>query len=106
MKDNSSSTTACYSFDNSTISSSSISGSDITRANTFVWNGDTNLVLHDNNTKKIDLVEEIKEIREMLLMINRDSYLEKKYPKLKEAADEYHRQLEKYKTFEKLKGDT
>jgi hypothetical protein len=37
------------------------------------------------------------------VVLNRDFNLESKYPKLKEAADEYHRRLEKYKNFEKLK---
>lgn len=52
----------------------------------------------------IELQKQIKEMREMLLMLNRDNVLEEKYPKLKECADEYHRLLEKYKTFEILKG--
>lgn len=51
-----------------------------------------------------ELQKQIKEMREMLLMLNRDNILEEKYPKLKECADEYHRLLEKYKTFEILKG--
>jgi len=52
----------------------------------------------------IELHKQIKEMREMLLMLNRDNILEEKYSKLKECADEYHRLLEKYKTFEILKG--
>lgn len=53
----------------------------------------------------MDLHKEIQDIKQMLMMINRDFYLEEKYPKLKEKADEYHKQLEKYKTFERLKGN-
>lgn len=37
------------------------------------------------------------------IVINRDFKLESKYPKLKEAADEYHRRLDKYRNFESLK---
>ena len=37
------------------------------------------------------------------VVINRDFDLEARYPKLKSAADEYHRQLDKYRNFEKLK---
>jgi len=37
------------------------------------------------------------------VVINRDFDLEARYPKLKEAADEYHRRLDKYRNFEKLK---
>lgn len=40
------------------------------------------------------------------VVINRDFDLESKYPELKKAADNYHRQLDKYKTFEQLKGDS
>lgn len=38
------------------------------------------------------------------VVINRDFELETKYPNLKKAADEYHRQLDKYRNFERLKG--
>lgn len=106
MKDNSTSaipnTAASISVDSSSIYSNG--------GQTF-----SNLVLVDNNQfpyEKISntstgksIFDELAEIREMLLMINRDMYLEKKYPKLKEIADEYHRNLEKYKTFERLKGE-
>ena len=37
------------------------------------------------------------------VVINRDFDLEAQYPKLKAAADEYHRQLDKYRNFESLK---
>lgn len=48
--------------------------------------------------------QELAEIKKMLMMLNRDNVMEEKYPKLKEAADEYHKQLHKYQTFEILKG--
>ena len=37
------------------------------------------------------------------VVLNRDFNLEAQYPKLKAAADEYHRQLDKYRNFESLK---
>lgn len=40
------------------------------------------------------------------VVINRDFDLEARYPKLKAAADEYHRQLDKYRNFESLKEKT
>lgn len=43
--------------------------------------------------------------KSLSVVINRDFSLELKYPALKKAADEYHRQLDKYRNFEKLKGD-
>lgn len=43
--------------------------------------------------------------KSLSVIINRDFNLESKYPELKKAADNYHAKLEKYKTFEKLKGD-
>lgn len=42
--------------------------------------------------------------RSLAVIINRDFNLESKYPKLKEAADEYHRRLDKYRNFEHLQG--
>jgi hypothetical protein len=39
------------------------------------------------------------------VVINRDFDLEAQYPGLKAAADEYHRQLDKYRNFESLKED-
>lgn len=69
--------------------------------NTFITTGTSNM---QSIKTTQDVLDEIQEIREMLLMLNRDKHLEKKYPKLKEAADEYKRILEKYKTFEILKG--
>lgn len=41
--------------------------------------------------------------KSLKVIINRDFVLEDKYPELKKAADEYHRRLDKYRTFESLK---
>lgn len=41
--------------------------------------------------------------KSLKVVLNRDFNLEAKYPKLKEAADEYHRRLDKYRNFENLK---
>lgn len=39
------------------------------------------------------------------VVINRDFDLEARYPELKEAADKYHRVLDKYRVYETLKGE-
>jgi flavodoxin len=41
--------------------------------------------------------------KSLAVVINRDFDLESQYPELKKAADEYHRKLDKYRNFEKLK---
>jgi hypothetical protein len=41
--------------------------------------------------------------KSLSVVINRDFDMEAKYPKLKEAADEYHRRLDKYRNFDALK---
>ena len=49
------------------------------------------------------LLKEIDELRERLLLLERDAKLEEKYPRLREKRDEYQQELEKYRTFERLK---
>lgn len=66
--------------------------------------------IDDLEKEKLDPITEYKNVLEELnktlaITLNRDFNLESKYPALKKAADEYHKQLDKYKTFEKLKGD-
>ena len=51
-----------------------------------------------------DVMKEIDEMRDALLLLKRDVDMEAKYPRLKELKDAYERQLEKYKTFDTLKG--
>ena len=51
-----------------------------------------------------DVMKELDEMRDALLLLKRDVDMESKYPKLKELKDEYEAQLEKYKTFETIKG--
>lgn len=53
-----------------------------------------------------DIFKEIDEIRDILLLIKKDIDMESKYPRLKELRDQYNLELEKYKTFEKIKGST
>jgi hypothetical protein len=65
----------------------------------------------DDDREKLDPVlkyqRTLEDIQRSLgVVINRDFDLEAKYPKLKEAADEYHRRLDKYRNFEQLKGTT
>ena len=50
-----------------------------------------------------DVMQEIDEIRDVLLLLRRDVDMEAKYPKLRELKDAYERELEKYKTFDILK---
>ena len=45
----------------------------------------------------------LEDIARTIFAIKRDYDLEAKYPKLKSAADEYNRQLDKYHNFESLK---
>ena len=50
-----------------------------------------------------DIMKELDEMRDVLMLLNRDVDMEAKYPKLKEIKDEYEAQLAKYKTFDILK---
>ncbi len=53
----------------------------------------------------IDLEERLKTIERVLAIPERDAIMEAKYPSLKKKFDEYINALEKYKTFERIKGD-
>jgi len=70
---------------------------------------DTNYVKIDEiEREKLDPVLEYQRtLQDMVdslgVVINRDFDLEVKYPELKAAADEYHRKLDKYRTFDTLK---
>lgn len=64
--------------------------------------------IDDIEHEKLDPVLEYQKtlddlVKSLGVVINRDFDLEARYPKLKEAADEYHRRLEKYRNFESLK---
>ena len=69
----------------------------------------TNYVkIDDIEREKLDPVLEYQKtlnelVKSLGVVINRDFDLEARYPKLKEAADEYHRRLDKYRNFENLK---
>lgn len=52
-----------------------------------------------------DLEERLKTIEKVLMIPERDATMEAKYPSLKKKFDEYITALEKYKTFERIKGD-
>lgn len=56
------------------------------------------------NVQGRDIMEELDEIRDVLLLLRRDVDMEEKYPRLKQLKEEYQATLEKYKTFESLKG--
>jgi len=51
-----------------------------------------------------DLEERLNTIEKVLCIPERDVILEQKHPKLKKLFDEYITALEKYKTFERIKG--
>jgi hypothetical protein len=53
----------------------------------------------------LDLEERLKTIEKVLMIPERDATMEAKYPSLKKKFDEYINALEKYKTFERIKGD-
>ncbi len=52
----------------------------------------------------IDLEERLKTIEKVLMIPERDAIMEAKYPSLKKKYDEYINALEKYRTFERIKG--
>lgn len=70
---------------------------------------DSQYIQVDNiEREKLDPVLEYQKTIDDLVMalgvvLNRDFNLEEQYPSLKEAADEYHRRLSKYRNFESLK---
>ena len=53
----------------------------------------------------IDLEERLKTIERLLHIPERDAIMEAKYPSLKKKYDEYINALEKYRTFERIKGE-
>jgi hypothetical protein len=52
-----------------------------------------------------DLEERLDTIEKLLQIPERDVKIEKKHPKLKKLYDEYINALEKYRTFEAIKGE-
>lgn len=52
----------------------------------------------------LDLEERLKTIEKVLMIPERDIIMEAKYPSLKKKFDEYITALEKYRTFERVKG--
>lgn len=53
----------------------------------------------------INLEERLKTIERVLAIPERDATMELKYPSLKKKFDDYINTLEKYRTFERIKGD-
>ena len=52
----------------------------------------------------LDLEERLKTIEKVLMIPERDATMEARYPSLKKKFDEYINALEKYRTFERVKG--
>lgn len=50
-----------------------------------------------------DILQELDEMRDALLLLKRDTDMEAKYPRLKELKDRYEAELEKYKTYDRIK---
>ena len=76
--------------------------------------GEDKVILEDRATLEIkgsvkingvDLEDRLKTIEKVLLIPERDVILEQKHPKLKKLYDEYINELEKYRTWERIKGD-
>lgn len=95
----------------STIHSSIISNASAITAVTPAGNSILNI---NGNTNKVevktalevngrDILKELDEMRDALLLLKRDIDMEAKYPRLKELKDQYEAELEKYRTFERLK---
>lgn len=53
----------------------------------------------------VDLEERLKIIERVLAIPERDVTMEAKYPSLKKKFDDYINSLEKYRTFERIKGE-
>jgi hypothetical protein len=76
--------------------------------------GEDKIVLSDEATLEvkgtvkingIDLEERLKTIERVLAIPERDATMEAKYPSLKKKFDDYINTLEKYRTFERIKGE-
>lgn len=53
-----------------------------------------------------DLEERLETIERVLMIPERDPELEKEFPKLKKAYDDYIKQLEQYRTWKRLKNES
>lgn len=54
----------------------------------------------------LDLEERLKTIEKVLMIPERDTAMEAKYPSLKKKYDEYIKDLSKYRMWESIKGDS
>mgnify|MGYP007071592849 CR=1 FL=1 len=74
---------------------------------------DSAVVIDGNNNKvsinarlvvqNRDIMKELDEMRDALLLLRRDVDMESRYPRLRELKDAYEQEMEKYRTFERLK---
>ena len=90
-------------------SSSSISSSNIGSFSigdiTFTDHVTTDHTLKVDGTLEVngrDVMKELDEMRDALLLLNRDVDMETKYPELKQAYDEYRKILDELTVIEKL----
>lgn len=62
-------------------------------------------IAYDVTIKQINMAERLDVIEKVLGIPERDAILESKYPQLKEKFNEYVHALEKYRMFERVKGN-
>lgn len=95
---------------NSTIDSSIINSIWIDDTNTSIYNGNIDGTLYDgvyvqNTGPSVDLmgvIDDLKEIKNRLLILDRDVKMEEKYPELKAAKEEYERILKNLQAYEAI----
>lgn len=93
-----------------TIDSSTINSIWVDNTNTSIYNGNIDGTLYDgvympNTGPSIDLmgvIEDLKEIKNRLLILERDVNMEEKYPELKAAKEEYERILKNLRAYEAI----
>lgn len=91
-----------------------ITGGSIANSIISTSSASSSLMTMNGNTKTVqvtaalevngrDVLKELDEMRDALMLLKREVDMESKYPRLKEIKDMYEQELEKYKTFERLK---
>jgi hypothetical protein len=91
-------------------------GSNGTSWTTSAINSSDNILVAKNNPPElevkgrmvingVDLEERLDTIEKVLHIPERDVNIEKKHPKLKKLYDQYIHELEKYRTWDRIKGE-
>jgi hypothetical protein len=98
----------------SSITSPGVSVYEIDTSYTSTGYGDASIIVSGGKDRTVsisaaltvngrDVMREIDEMRDALMLLKRDVDMESKYPRLKELKDQYEQEMEKYRTFERLK---